>query len=209
MKHAAARRTLAALVLVGITADALATDCEEVVRAGPTAGDQVPSESVYLLDGDRRFVSATYRQLTDDGTMATYRVEDGYLIAKKLEGEQRREQRLALEPDAVVTGPHYVTDFFVLEPLALDRREKRTQPAYTFGFEHWRISKMELVSKRESDKTARDETGEKLRAVVYRCHIKTSDKVYKTRSWLGDDGMSVRITIDAPLGSVNIRLAKP
>jgi hypothetical protein len=174
----------------------------------PTAGDQVPSESVYVVDQDRRFVSATYRQLIDGGAEATYRLEDGCLVAEAIENGQRLEQRIALEPDAVVTGPHYVTDFFVLEPLRLELKGKTTQPVYAFGFEDWRVARMELVSKRESDRKVKTDSGDRINAVVYRCHIRTGDDTIKTRSWLDDEGVSVRITIDAPLGSVNIRLTQ-
>ncbi len=172
----------------------------------PDFGDQVPSESIYRLSPDKQLVSATYQELSEGGARAQYRVEDGVLIADGWQDGQRHQQRVQLEPGAIVTGPHYVTDFFVLAPLELDVGDRTAIPCYTFGFSGWQVSSVELDSRREQDKRTKDGTGVPVDATVYRCRIKTSDDTYKTRSWLADDGVSVRITIAAPIGSVDIRL---
>jgi hypothetical protein len=185
VKTSSTYRFLAGVLLAGLPVQASsAVGREEVVRAGP-----YPLSFWGRNIGEERFVAVTDRRLIADGAMATYRLEEGELTAEAAENGRRLEQRIALAPGAVVTGPHSVTDFFVLEPLALDPKEK-----------------MALISKRESNREVKDGSGDRIKAVVYRCRIRTTDDTFETRSRLDDGGVSVRITIDAPLGPVDIRL---
>ena len=167
---------------------------------------QVPSRSTYELDDERRLVRATYHELVPGGAKAEYHVEDGVLIARGLGGSARGERRIPLEAGAVVTGPHYVTDFFVLEPLALAVGERHEQVAYTFGFEGWEPSRVTLKSRRDRDKRVKVKGGERVGVTVYRCEIVTSRKTFRTKSYLDDDGVSVNISVGAPIGSMNVSL---
>ena len=106
----------------------------------------------------------------------------------------------------MVTGPHYVTDFFVLEPLALDVGKRHVQVAYTFGFDSWKPSRVLLKSEREKDRKVKDGQGNRVSTKVYRCEIVTSEKTFKTRSYLDRDGVSVRIKVGAPIGSLSVVL---
>ena len=169
---------------------------------------QIPSTATYELDADRRLVRATYRELKTNGAHAEYVIEDGVLIARGLGGSARGERRITLENGAIVTGPHYVTDFFVLEPLDLAVGARHEQVAYTFGFDGWEPTRVTLKSKRESDKRVAGKTGPRVNTTVYRCEIVTDRKTFKTRSFLDADGVSVRIKVSAPIGSLNVTLAE-
>ena len=117
---------------------------------------QIPSEGVYELDEHRRLTRATYRELVPGGAHAEYVVENGVLIARGIGGSAEGEHRIALDPDTIVTGPHYVTDFFVLHPLGLDVGESREQVAYAFGFGGWEPTRVTLKSKRTADSSSTD-----------------------------------------------------
>ncbi len=170
---------------------------------------QVPSEATYFLDDQRRLVRAVYKELVPGGAAAEYRIENGVLIARGLGGSAQGERRIVLEAGSVVTGPHYVTDFFVLEPLDLKVGEQRTQTAYTFGFAGWEPQRVTLKSKREENRRIRTAEGGRMSATVYRCEIETENKTFRTRSWLDENGVSVKITVDAFLGSMSVELKDP
>ncbi|MHC5114653.1 MAG: hypothetical protein ACYTGP_09520 [Planctomycetota bacterium] len=168
---------------------------------------QVPCTSTYELDATRRLVRATYRELTAGGAEVEYEIRDRVLTARGLSGKPRGVvRRYELEDGAVVTGPHYVTDFFVLEPLGLEVGTRRTQTAYTFGFGSWEPLRVTLESRRERDKRLKLPDRSRVQATVYKCEIKAPKKTYKTRSWLDGDGVSARITVGAPIGSMDVRL---
>ncbi len=171
-----------------------------------SVGDQKPSRSQYVLDQNRRLVSATYEELVQGGARAEYRIEAGVLIARRLDAAGASEIRIELEEGAIVTGPHYVTDFFVLKPLGLDVGDRHEQVAYAFGFDGWAPSRVGLKSKRERNKRVADLDGAKVDTMVYSCVIDTGRKKYRTRSYLDADGISVRISVRAPIGSMKVIL---
>lgn len=167
---------------------------------------QIPSEATYELDENRRLLRASYRELTPNGAVAEYVVDDGVLIARGLGGRAHGEVRVPLEPGAVVTGPHYVTDFFVLHPLDLPRGGRHEQVAYTFGFDGWMPTRCILRSRHTRGVEVRDMAGRRVDTTEYRCTIVTESKTFKTRSFLDADGVSVRIKVGAPIGSMNVIL---
>jgi hypothetical protein len=167
---------------------------------------QVPSESTYELDEERRLRRATYRELVPNGAEAEYEISGGVLVARGLGGSASGEHRIELEPGAVVTGPHYVTDFFVLHPLALPIGDRHEQAAYTFGFKGWKPTRVTLKSKREGNRTVKDGRGARIGASVYRCEIIGPKQTFKTRSYLDPDGVSVKIKVSAAIGSMKVTL---
>ncbi len=168
----------------------------------PERGDQIASRSTYVLDERRRLVSATFEP-TGGGISATYRIEDGELIATPSEGA---EQRFPLEDGDLIAGPHFVTDFYILHPLEYDVDERGEHVCYTFGFQDWRVHRNSFAAERLRDRRIEHPDGERRSAVVYRCRIETSQKTYKTRSYLGDDGAVIKMKIGAPIGEATIEL---
>lgn len=170
-------------------------------------GDQPSSESVYTLDSDRRLIRATYHSLEDERLVAAYERDGETLRAVvKRDGAVVDEQSLTIPEDAIITGPHYVTDFFVLAPLAYEVSEKRSMPTYAFGFEDWRVHEVDMDVKRERNRTIDGPDRSDIDAHIYRAWIDTGDSSFKTRSWLDERGVSVRITIERFIGYVDIRL---
>lgn len=169
-------------------------------------GDQAPSESVYTLDERRRLVRATYRELVEGGVQARYEIRDGTLVARATVDGEEIERRIELETGALVTGPHYVTDLFVLEPLGLEVGERRDVVVYAFGFDGWEPSRCLIEARRVKDRRVKAGDAGTIDAVVYRCTIRTPSQTFKTRSWLASDGTSVRINVEAPIGNMVCRI---
>ncbi|MEC9373084.1 MAG: hypothetical protein VYC34_04535, partial [Planctomycetota bacterium] len=164
-------------------------------------------ESTYTLDENRSIRSATYRQLNGDAVEAEYTVRDGAIEAiARRDGQIIGEQTVSIDGPVTLTGPHYVTDFFVLHPRDLDVGERQTFTAHAFGFADWRLVEVTIECRRERDRTIRNEHGDKVSTRVYRCEIKTESMSFKTRSWLDDQGIPLKITIDKFPGDVQIRL---
>ena len=170
----------------------------------PNRGDQVPSTSTYVLDRSRRLVSATWKPL-EGGVSASYRVEGNVVIAEASNGET---QRVTLGPGQSVTGPHYVTDFFVLKPLGLDVGETHDKVCFAFGFKDWRLHRCELDIERVENRRIDAPEGGRTSTVVYRCEIRTSGDTYRTRSYLDDRGVSLKIKVGAPLGEATVYVAE-
>ena len=167
--------------------------------------DQVSSESEYILDAARRLVSATYTP-TDGGVSATYRVDGSTITAEASDGET---QVVTLGPDDIVTGPHYVTDFFVLHPLDYRVEQEGTVTCHTFGFKDWKLTPCVVESERVKDRTARHPDDGKVTTTVYKCRIEAGEKVFSTRSYLNDDGVSLRIKIGVTIGEATVTLKAP
>jgi hypothetical protein len=167
-------------------------------------GDQVASTSEYILDAKRRFRRATYRPLDAGNLSATYEAEDGVLVATASDGQV---QRVRLDPGDRIAGPHYVTDFFVLHPLGYEVGDAGEFVCHTFGFKDWRVHRCTVKPKRlRNDRKSHPLTDRRVSTIVYRCRIDAGAKDFKTRSYLDADGVAVKISVSAPIGSATIRL---
>jgi len=170
-------------------------------------GDQPSSEGVYYLDEERRVTRAEYRELDNPEFSAVYEVDGDELVARRLEKDRViEESRFELGEGDIVTGPHYLTDFFVLAPKELERGETASMRALAFGFKDWTVSEVELEIKRENNRVTDSPTGDRFDAEVVRSWIRTPSNTYRTRSFLDDRGVSNRITIERSIGYVDIRL---
>ncbi|MEM7230044.1 MAG: hypothetical protein AAF432_14645 [Planctomycetota bacterium] len=177
-------------------------------RLDSNLDSQVSSEGTYELDANRRLIRATYRPFDGSGIEAEYTVTDGSIVSVARKGDDVvGEQVIELDSDTVIAGPHYVTDFFVLEPLGHRLKEEKTYQAVTFGFDGWKINPdVTMKTTRDKDRTLRNEEDRKVSTSVYRCDITTGDDRFKTQSWLDADGVSLRITVAAPIGKMTVRL---
>jgi len=169
-------------------------------------GDQPDSEGVYELDGDRRLISAVYRDL-DAGTESLYEIDGGTIeVTTTRDGREIGSQTYELEEGGVLAGPHYVTDFYVLAPVDVEAGERIDRPAAAFGFSGWRVVGCDLRTKGERPKWTSGQNGERFKATMYRCRIKTENQTFWTRSWLDDEGVPNRITIERTIGFVDVQL---
>lgn len=182
------------------------TGYEIHARLEMNAGDQPSSEGVYILDENRDFVRGFYRTLGDDPHEATYTVEDGTLTVRAVDDGKETVQSFSLGEHDIVTGPHYVTDFFVLAPVELDVGREKSVTAHAFGFKSWKVSAVDLDIERERSRRVRAPGSDLIEARVFRCAIGTQSETFKTRSFLDADGISNRITIERGIGYVDVRL---
>ena len=167
--------------------------------------DQVSSESVYILDASRRLVSATYHP-TDGGVSATYRVDGSTVTVEASDGQT---QSLTLGLGDIVTGPHYVTDFFVLHPLAYSVEQEGTITCHTFGFKDWQLTPCIVEAERVKDRTARHPDDGKVTTTVYKCRIQAGEQTFTTRSYIDEEGVSLRIKIGVTIGEATVTLKAP
>ena len=75
-----------------------------------------------------------------------------------------------------------------------------------FGFSGWEPSRCTLKSKRERNRQVTDMDGKRFNTSVYKCEIVTTDETFKTRSCLDAEGVSVRIIVNATIGSMRVIL---
>ncbi len=160
--------------------------------------DQPAAESVYILDADRGFVSATYRPLEGDSPSAEYFIKDGTLVARSSNG---LEQQVPLTEGDLVAGPHYMTDFWILAPLPLAEGEQTQRTIHTFGFKDWTVTPCSVEIRRTDD---RKSSG--VPVSVFRCKITNATDTFNTTSYIPEDGFSLKISISAPIGSANAKL---
>ncbi len=175
-----------------------------------SVGDKPPVRSTYRLDRDRRFLSATYEELTEGGVTAEYTLANGRfsVVATDASGAEVGRMSFDAGADAIIGGPHYVTDFYVLGALGLDVGQEIDANAFVFGFDGWKITPVDLSCARKRDRripgTAR--YADEMR--FCECEIDTGEEVIETRSWLDSDRLSNRVSIDRAIGSVVVRLTK-
>jgi len=173
----------------------------------PPKGDLKHSDTVYHLTPERRFVRAEHTEVESGGVTVTYTLEDGQLVARgtHADGSALPEKRVDVDQHAIVSGPNYATDFFVLYPFDLDVGETITVDAAVFGFRSWEPEALRLTVTRNKDRRVRGEGGEWTDTIVYEGRLEMTDKTVRTRSFLDPaTGEVQRVAIDMPLGWAKI-----
>jgi imidazolonepropionase-like amidohydrolase len=140
---------------VGTEAFAIGRDAVGVhlmALSRPSGGWDAPTALRMRYDARHSAVSADWQEFAESKTVARYAFEPGRVRASAtVDGRPSGQETLEVPESAIVVGPMFAGDFFLLNRVSLTPGETRQLTTVAFGFDGWKPETNRLALTRLPD----------------------------------------------------------